>query len=182
MLQDSLLYGLIVMDRGIFNHLRACLQRKKRRKKTAKSKLNVVFVLVPMNICSYNNLYCATVLFSGSSLSASLSLSGANFQVSLCMRVATVQPQSASCGLASAKLTGWPHERTASFRNSTHCTVWTKQLLSAKDKQTDRELRQRERGEKNMGGMKRCEGAREQSRTCEKCSNVFFLFFTIALH
>lgn len=59
--------------------------------------------------------------------------------------VATIQPKSASCGLASAKLTGWLHEKTASFRNSTHCTVWTWQLLSAKDKQTDRERRQRER-------------------------------------
>lgn len=63
----------------------------------------------------------------------------------LCTSTATIQPESASCGLASAKLTGWLHEKTASFRNSTHCTVWTRQLLSAKDKQTDREGRQRER-------------------------------------
>lgn len=66
------------------------------------------------------------------------------------MSMATIQPQSASCGLASAKLTGWLHEKKASFRNSTHCTVWTRQLLSVKDKQTDRERRQRER-EKERG-------------------------------
>lgn len=79
------------------------------------------------------------------------------------MNMATTEPQSASCGLVSAKLTGWLHEKKASFRNSTHCTVWTRQLLSAKDKQTDRERRQRgrERGEKNVGDMKICEGARE---------------------
>lgn len=115
-------------------------------------------------------------------LSVSLSLSGANSGLSLCMSMATVQPQSASCGLASAKLTGWLHEKKASFRNSTHCTVWTRQLLSAKDKQTDRERRQREREREkerreergrheNMRGSK---GAREQSRTCEKCSSVLF--------
>lgn len=78
-------------------------------------------------------------------LSVSLSLSGANSRLSLRMSMATVQPQSASCGLASVKLTGWMHEKKASFRNSTHCTVWTRQLLSVKDKQTDRERRQRER-------------------------------------
>lgn len=81
-------------------------------------------------------------------LSVSLSLSGANSRLSLCTSMAIVQPQSASCGLASVKLTGWLHEKKASFRNSTHCTVWTRQLLSAKDKQTDRERRQRERERK----------------------------------
>lgn len=161
------------------------MSSKEKRGKTVKSKLNVFFVLVPKNICSYINLYCATVcFFCLISFYFSLSLSGASSKVSLCTSTATVQPQSASCGLASAKLTGWLHEKTASFRNSTHCTVWTRQLLSAKDKQTDRERRQRERERErnrreergrheNMWGSK---GAREQSRTCENAAVSFFLY------
>lgn len=118
-------------------------------------------------------------------LSVSLSLSGANSGLSLCMSVAAVQPQSASCGLASAKLTGWLHEKKASFRNSTHCTVWTRQLLSAKDKQTDRERRQRERerererGEKNVGDMKICEGARERESKAEPVKNAAVSCFSM---
>lgn len=111
--------------------------------------MNLVFVLVPKTIWCYISLYCATVCFSCLiSFCFSRSLSGANSRVSVCMSLATIQPQSARCGLASAKLTGWLHEKTASFRNSTHCTVWTQQLLSVKDKQTDRERRQRERERK----------------------------------
>lgn len=165
------------------------MSSKEKRRKIAKSKLNLVFVFVPKNICSYNNSYCATVCFSVSSLSVSLSLSGANSRVSLCTSKATIQPQSASCGLVSAKLTGWLHEKTASFRNSTHCTVWTRQLLSAKDKQTDRERRQRERererkrkrGEKNVGDMKICEGAKEQESKAEPVKNAAVSFFCMAL-
>lgn len=73
------------------------------------------------------------------------------------------------------KFTGWLLEETTSFRNSSHCTVWTQQLVSVKDKQMDN----RERGEKNVGDMKICEGAREQSRTCEKCSSVFLFFIAL---
>lgn len=64
--------------------------------------------------------------------------------------------------------------KKASFRNSTHCTVWTRQLLSAKDKQTDRERRQRgrERGEKNVGDMKICEGASERESKAEPVKNA----------
>lgn len=88
-------------------------------------------------------------------------------------------------------LAGWLHEKKASFRNSTHCTVWTRQLLSAKDKQTDRERRQREgereeeRGEKNVGDMKICEGAKERESKAEPVKNAavswfsFFCFFSM---
>lgn len=101
------------------------------------------------------------------------------------MSTATTQPQSASCGLASVKLTGWLHEKKASFRNSTHCTVWTRQLLSAKDKQTDKERRQRERegekerGEKNVGDMKICEGAREPESKAEPVKNAAVSCFSM---
>lgn len=153
-----------------------------------KRRLNLVFVWVPKNIRDYINLDCATVCFSISSLSVSLSL----FQVPtvgfLCVRAWPPYSHSQLVVVwLQAKLTGWLHEKTASFRNSTHCTVWTRQLLSVKDKQTDRERRQREReeerGEKNVGDMKICEGAREQESKAEPVKNaaVSFFFFIALL-
>lgn len=91
------------------------------------------------------------------------------------MNVTVNKPCSTSCGLATVKLACWLHKKTASFRNSTHCTVWTRQLLSARYKQTDGERRQKGRGEMNVGDMKICEGAREQSRTCETTAVSFFV-------
>lgn len=101
------------------------------------------------------------MFYSFISFSPILSLLGANSRPSPCMSMTITEPQSASCDLASAKLTGWLHEKKASFRNSTHCTVWTQQLLSAKDKHTNRERRwgrekREERGRhENMQGSER---------------------------
>lgn len=91
------------------------------------------------------------------------------------MSMTTIEPQLASCGLASAELTGCLYEKKSSFRNSTHSTVWTRQLLSVKDKQTDREWRQRgrERGEKNVGDKKICKGARAKYKPVK---NAVFCF------
>lgn len=63
----------------------------------------------------------------------------------------------------SKRLSGWLHKKKASFTNSTLCTVWTRQLLSAKDKQTDRERRQRERG----NGRREQRGRHENMRAGE---------------
>lgn len=63
----------------------------------------------------------------------------------------------------SKRLLGWLHKKKASFTNSTLCTVWTRQLLSAKDKQTDRERRQRERG----SGRREQRGRHENMRAGE---------------
>lgn len=48
--------------------------------------------------------------------------------------------------------------------------------------ETEGEKRENERGEKNVGDMKICEGAREQSGTCEKCRSVFFFIALLWQH
>lgn len=128
-------------------------------------------------MCNYNNLSCA-ILYHFSPVilfSVILSLLGANSRTFPCMSMTTIEPQLASCGLASAELTGCLYEKKSSFRNSTHSTVWTRQLLSVKDKQTDREWRQRgrERGEKNVGDMEICKGARAKYKPVK---NAVFCF------
>lgn len=111
-------------------------------------------------------------------MSVSLSLSGASSGPSLCTSMATAQPQSATCGLVSAKgsRAGCTrrrlHSQIAHSVQYGHGSCWVRKT----SRRTERGDRGREGtgGENNVGDMKICEQAREQSRTCEKCSSVLF--------
>lgn len=84
------------------------------------------------------DISCTFPLSSSTSfVSLSLFLSGANAGL---IWIGTRAARS-----AAARAT--PSERAASFRISARCTVWIQQLLSAKDKQTDRRGRARRRRE-----------------------------------
>lgn len=126
---------------------------------------------------NYNILLCATEVWSV--MSISLSLSGASSGPSLCTSMATAQPQSATCGLVSAKgsRAGCTrrrlHSQIAHSVQYGHGSCWVRKT----SRRTERGDRGREGtgGENNVGDMKICEQAREQSRTCEKCSSVLFV-------
>lgn len=59
--------------------------KRKKRSKTPKAKLNIVFVVMPKNICGYSNLYYTTVFFLVLRFSVSLSLSGVKLREFLCV-------------------------------------------------------------------------------------------------
>lgn len=111
---------------------------------------------------NYNALFCATVSFE-CQVSFSLSFRCQLWALSVYKHGHCTATVSYLWSGFSKRLSGWLHKKKASFTNSTLCTVWTRQLLSAKDKQTDRERRQRERG----NGRREQRGRHENMRAGE---------------